>query len=78
MSLQSYTTRFALIASCGVLLAACSDDNGIATPNETIAPVALKNQSVTPALLKSLVSGVERGVNRRFVVPFGAEARYVQ
>lgn len=59
MSLQSYTTRFALIASCGVLLAACSDDNGIATPNETIAPVALKNQSVTPALLKSLVSGVE-------------------
>lgn len=59
MSLQSYTSRLALAASCGLLLAACGDDNGIATPGDPIAPVALKNQSVTPALLKSLVPGVE-------------------
>ncbi len=53
---SSITTR-ALVASCGLLLAACSDDNTTDAPQ--IAPVALKNQSVTPALLRSLVSGVE-------------------
>ncbi len=47
-----------LVASCGLVLAACSDDEG-ATGAPTIAPVALKNQSVTPALIKSLVPGVE-------------------
>jgi hypothetical protein len=60
MSLFSRGSRFALAAACGVFVAACSDDDsGISTPNETIAPVALKNQSVTPALIKSLVTGVE-------------------
>jgi hypothetical protein len=44
-------------ASCAVL-AACSDDSS-STEAPVIAPVALKNQSVTPALIKSLVSGVE-------------------
>ncbi len=48
----------ALLASCGLMLSACSDDDG-ATGTPAIAPVALKNQSVTPALVKSLVSGVE-------------------
>jgi len=61
MSFCSLTSRVAIAASCGVMLAACGDDSntGIATPNETIAPVALKNQSVTPALLRSLVPGVD-------------------
>lgn len=43
--------------SCGLLLAACGDDSGTDVP--VISPVALKNQSVTPALVKSLVAGVE-------------------
>ena len=59
MLLQSFTSRVIMAASCGLLLSACGDDNGIATPGDPIAPVALKNQSVTPALLKSLVPGVE-------------------
>lgn len=46
-----------LAASCGLFVVACSDDNS--TNVQPVAPVALKNQSVTPALLKSLVSGVE-------------------
>lgn len=61
MSFFNRTSRFALAAACGAFVAACGDDSnpGIATPNETITPVTLKNQSVTPALIKSLVSGVE-------------------
>ncbi len=51
-----------VLATSGVALlvgslAACSDDAG--TGAQKIAPVALANQSVTPALLKSLVPGVE-------------------
>jgi hypothetical protein len=57
MSLRSLSTRVALAASCGVLLAACGDDS--TTPSPAIQPVALKNQSVTPPLLRSLVPGVE-------------------
>ncbi len=53
---STFATR-ALAASCSLLVAACGDDSP--TQGETIAPVALKNQSVTPALIKSLVSGVE-------------------
>ncbi len=53
---STFATR-ALVASCSLLVAACGDDSP--TQGETIAPVALKNQSVTPALIKSLVSGVE-------------------
>lgn len=53
---SSFPTR-ALVASCSLLVAACGDD---ATTNvQPVAPVVLKNQSVTPALLKSLVPGVE-------------------
>lgn len=49
-----------LTAMSGLALAACGDDNdSLATPTPTPTPVALKNQSVTPALLKSLVPGVE-------------------
>jgi hypothetical protein len=59
MPLRS-VSRTALAASLGVLLAACGDDSdgGISTPG-SIQPVALRNQSVTPALVKSLVPGVE-------------------
>ncbi|WP_396220005.1 alkaline phosphatase PhoX [Gemmatimonas sp.] len=46
-----------LAASCGLFVAACSDDNS--TDVKPVTPVTLKNQSVTPALIKSLVSGVE-------------------
>ncbi|WP_396207448.1 alkaline phosphatase PhoX [Gemmatimonas sp.] len=60
MSLFIRSSRLAFAAACGVFVAACGDDtSGINTPNETIAPVALKNQSVTPALIKSLTTGVE-------------------
>lgn len=60
MSMFSRSSRALFAATCGVLAAACGDDNnGIATPNPSITPVALKNQSVTPALLRSLVSGVD-------------------
>lgn len=61
MRFRSISTRVALAASCGVLLTACGDDtdNSIIDPNPAPTPVALKNQSVTPALLKSLVPGVE-------------------
>ncbi|MGZ8377233.1 MAG: alkaline phosphatase PhoX [Gemmatirosa sp.] len=54
-------SRIALAASLGVLLAACGDDTdgGIVTPGTAVQPVALKNQSVTPALVRSLVPGVE-------------------
>ncbi|MBA3918381.1 MAG: hypothetical protein C0516_07330 [Gemmatimonas sp.] len=49
-----------LTAMSGLTLAACGDDNdSLATPTPAPTPVALKNQSVTPALLKSLVPGVE-------------------
>lgn len=45
------------LLSCGLVLAACGDDAG---NDPVIVPaVALKNQSVTPTLVKSLVSGVE-------------------
>jgi hypothetical protein len=45
------------LLSCGLVLAACGDDSG---NDPVIVPaVALKDQSVTPALLKSLVPGVE-------------------
>jgi hypothetical protein len=53
---STFATR-ALAASCSLFVVACSDDNS--TDVKQIAPVALKNQSVTPALAKSLVSGVE-------------------
>jgi hypothetical protein len=61
MHLRSVSSRIALAASLGVLLAACADDSdgGIVTPGPSVRPVALRNQSVTPALLKSLVPGVE-------------------
>lgn len=60
MSLFTRSSRVLFAAACGVFVAACGDDNdGISTPNPTVAPVALKNQSVTPALLRSLVSGVD-------------------
>ncbi|MGZ8411684.1 MAG: alkaline phosphatase PhoX [Gemmatirosa sp.] len=54
-------SRIALAASLGVLLAACGDDTdgGIVTPGTAVQPVALKNQSVTPALVRSVVPGVE-------------------
>jgi len=54
-------TRVALAASCGILLSACGDDNdgSVLNPTPGPSPVALKNQSVTPALIKSLVPGVE-------------------
>ena len=60
MQLRS-VSRTALAASLGVLLAACGDDTDgdVVTPGGGIQPVALKNQSVTPALLRSLVPGVE-------------------
>ncbi len=49
-----------LSAMSGLALAACGDDNdSLATPTPAPTPVALGNQSVTPALLKSLVPGVE-------------------
>lgn len=50
-----------LTAMSGFALAACGDDadNGVVTPTPGPTPVALRNQSVTPALLKSLVPGVE-------------------
>jgi hypothetical protein len=53
---STFATR-ALVASCSLLVAACSDDAG--TDIKPVAPVALKNQSVTPVLAKSLISGVE-------------------
>jgi len=46
-----------VVLSCGLAVAACGDDNGTDAP--IVQPVALTNRSVTPALLKSLVSGVE-------------------
>jgi hypothetical protein len=60
MQLRS-VSRTALAASLGVLLAACGDDTDgdVVTPGVGVQPVALKNQSVTPALLRSLVPGVE-------------------
>ena len=54
--LSAFATR-AVVASCSLLVAACSDDSS--TNVQPVAPVALKNQSVTPSLIKSLVSGVE-------------------
>ncbi len=48
----------ALFASCGLLLTACSDDDGV-TGTPAIAPVVLANRSVTPALVRSLVPGVD-------------------
>ncbi len=57
MRITSIVATRAFAASCGLFVAACSDDAG--TGVQQIAPVALKNQSVTPALAKSLISGVE-------------------
>lgn len=53
------SSRLALVPlAFGVIAAtACGDDNGTAA--ETIPTVALKNQSVTPTLVRSLVPGVE-------------------
>jgi hypothetical protein len=42
---------------CALALTACGDDSG--TNVAAVPPVALKNQSVTPALIRSLVPGVE-------------------
>ncbi|MBL0937562.1 MAG: DUF839 domain-containing protein [Gemmatimonadaceae bacterium] len=50
-------SRSALLAVCGLTLAACGDDNS--TGGTRIDPVPLTNKSVTPVLVKSLVSGVE-------------------
>jgi hypothetical protein len=54
--MRSLAHRAALAAAVA-LLAACGDDTTLDAP--VIAPIALKNQSTTPALLKSLTSGVE-------------------
>jgi hypothetical protein len=44
----------------GLALAGCGDDtDGVAAPTPGPQPVALRNQSVTPPLLRSLVPGVE-------------------
>ncbi|MCA2994546.1 alkaline phosphatase PhoX [Gemmatimonas sp.] len=60
MSIRPLSIRTALATACSAALVACGDDaTGIATPNSSIQAVALKNQSVTPPLLKSLVPGVE-------------------
>ncbi len=53
---STFATR-ALLASCGLLAAACSDDSS--TIVQQIAPVTLKNQSATPVLARSLVPGVD-------------------
>jgi hypothetical protein len=57
MRISSHIATRMLAASCGLFVAACSDDNS--TDVKPVTPVTLKNQSVTPALIKSLVSGVE-------------------
>jgi hypothetical protein len=57
MRISSHIATRMLAASCGLFVAACSDDNS--TDVKPVSPVTLKNQSVTPALIKSLVSGVE-------------------
>ena len=57
MRISSHLATRTLAASCGLFVAACSDDNS--TDVKPVTPVTLKNQSVTPALVKSLVSGVE-------------------
>lgn len=59
MRLPSLSARVVLAASCGALLAACSDDDNGTGPDTINPPVVLANKSVTPPLLKSLVSGVE-------------------
>jgi hypothetical protein len=53
---SAFVPRLFLL-SCGLVLAACGDDSG--NDPVIVPPVALKNQSVTPALVKSLVPGVE-------------------
>ncbi len=58
MSIFSRGSRLVLAASCGVFAAACGDDT-VSTPNSNIPPVALKNQSVTPSLVRSLIPGVD-------------------
>ncbi|MCE2901643.1 MAG: PhoX family protein [Gemmatimonadetes bacterium] len=60
--MRSSLLRTSLLAAMsGLTLTACGDDsdNGVVAPTPGPTPVALKNQSVTPALLKSLVPGVE-------------------
>ena len=57
MRISSHIATRMLAASCGLFVVACSDDNS--TDVKPVTPVTLKNQSVTPALVKSLVSGVE-------------------
>ena len=57
MRISSHIATRVLAASCGLFVAACSDDNS--TDVKPVNSVTLKNQSVTPALIKSLVSGVE-------------------
>jgi hypothetical protein len=56
MSTFRMNTRLLLAAST-LLVAACGDD--AATEAAVIEPVALKNQSVTPPLIRSLIPGVE-------------------
>lgn len=57
--MRSILSRPALLpfGLAALAIAACSDDN--TTGADVVPPVALKNQSVTPALVRSLVSGVE-------------------
>lgn len=57
MNTPRITSRL-LMAAGSFALIACSDDSGT-TQAPVIEPVALKNQSTTPALLKSLIPGVE-------------------
>ena len=57
MRISSHIATRMLAASCGLFVVACSDDNS--TDVKPVSSVTLKNQSVTPALIKSLVSGVE-------------------
>ena len=57
MRIVRFTTAV-LVATSSVAVGACGSDSS-STAAPVIAPVALKNHSVTPALLKSLVPGVE-------------------
>jgi len=56
MRVPALQSSIAAALSCGLLFAACSDST---TDSPSVAPVALTNQSVTPSLVRSLVSGVE-------------------
>src|SRR5688572_18138280 len=46
------------IALCGIGVASCGDDD-LSGPDETSTRVVLQNRSVTPALVRSLITGVD-------------------